>query len=35
MFCRIRSYVSTAQKQNYNIMRVLKGALQGSPATFT
>jgi transposase len=34
MFCRIRSYISTAQKQNYNIMQVLKGALQGSPATF-
>jgi len=33
-FCRIRSYISTARKQNQNIMAALKVAITGKPVIF-
>jgi transposase len=34
IFCRIRSYISTARKQNINIMQALKAAIEGKPVSF-
>jgi len=34
IFCRIRSYISSAKKQNYNIIEALKQAILGNPANF-
>jgi transposase len=31
IFCRIRSYISTARKQEWNIWDALTDAIQGSP----
>src|SRR5439155_7827713 len=31
IFCRIRSYVSTARKQSWNILDALADAIRGSP----
>jgi transposase len=31
MFCRIRSYISTARKQGWNIWDALADAIRGSP----
>lgn len=34
IFCRIRSYISTAKKQHQNIMAALKAAINGNPISF-
>jgi len=31
IFCRIRGYISTARKQNWNICQVIQSAVQGEP----
>jgi transposase len=31
LFCRIRSYISTARKQGWNILDALADAVKGSP----
>jgi transposase len=35
IFCRIRSYISTARKQGYNILAAVHAALCGSPIRLT
>ncbi|CAM0117235.1 hypothetical protein [Rhabdochlamydiaceae symbiont of Dictyostelium giganteum] len=35
IFCRIRSYLSTARKQNWNILEAIKTAVQGNPYHLT
>ncbi|HEX6625828.1 MAG TPA: IS66 family transposase, partial [Pyrinomonadaceae bacterium] len=31
LFCRIRSYVSTARKQGHGVLHALEGACKGEP----
>ena len=31
IFCRVRSYISTARKQGWNIWEALENAIRGSP----
>ncbi len=35
IFCRIRSYISTARKQKWNIWGALADAIRGSPRLLT
>lgn len=35
VFCRIRSYISTARKQGYNVMEALQCAVAGNPISFS
>jgi transposase len=33
-FCRVRSYLSTARKQDYTLLRALERAFSGKPLAF-
>jgi transposase len=35
IFCKVRSYLSTARKQGLNLMDSIKAAFAGSPVDFT
>jgi hypothetical protein len=35
MFCRIRSYISTARKQGYSVLQALQWAMAGNPINFS
>ncbi|CAM0117528.1 hypothetical protein [Rhabdochlamydiaceae symbiont of Dictyostelium giganteum] len=35
IFCRIRNYLSTARKQNWNILDAITDAIQGNPYHLT